>query len=59
MERLIAIGDIHGCVHTLKTLLSEVSYDSSPIISYSLEITLIVAILVMKSFLRFVNYSSK
>lgn len=29
MERLIAIGDIHGCVHTLKNLLSEVSYDSS------------------------------
>ena len=29
MDRLIAIGDIHGCIHTLKALLKEISYDSS------------------------------
>lgn len=29
MERLIAIGDIHGCYHTLKNLLDEVSYTSA------------------------------
>lgn len=29
MERLIAIGDIHGCVHTLKNLLKSISYSSS------------------------------
>lgn len=27
-ERLIAIGDIHGCVHTLKNLLKSISYSS-------------------------------
>lgn len=28
MERLIAVGDIHGCLHTLKNLLKRVSYSS-------------------------------
>lgn len=28
MDRLVAIGDIHGCVHTLKDLLNRVSYSS-------------------------------
>lgn len=28
MERLIAIGDIHGCFHTLKDLLSKIEYTS-------------------------------
>lgn len=28
-ERLIAIGDIHGCLHTLKNLLKNISYDST------------------------------
>lgn len=28
MERLVAIGDIHGCVHTLKNLLRTISYSS-------------------------------
>lgn len=28
MERLIAIGDIHGCVHTLRDLLHKVDYSS-------------------------------
>lgn len=27
-ERLIAIGDIHGCIHTLKNLLKSISYSS-------------------------------
>lgn len=29
MERLIAIGDIHGCFHTLKNLLAKVNYASA------------------------------
>ena len=28
MDRLVAIGDIHGCLHTLKDLLRMVSYSS-------------------------------
>lgn len=28
MDRLIAIGDIHGCLHTLKELLKSVDYSS-------------------------------
>ena len=28
-ERLIAIGDIHGCIHTLKGLLKTISYSST------------------------------
>lgn len=28
MDRLIAIGDIHGCLHTLKDLLKSVDYNS-------------------------------
>lgn len=28
MDRLIAIGDIHGCYHTLKKLLSAIEYSS-------------------------------
>lgn len=27
-KRLIAIGDVHGCIHTLKNLLKEVNYSS-------------------------------
>ena len=29
MDRLIAIGDIHGCFHTLKNLLVKVNYTSA------------------------------
>ncbi|MDD5022294.1 MAG: metallophosphoesterase family protein [Endomicrobiaceae bacterium] len=28
-ERMIAIGDIHGCIHTLKALLKEADYKSA------------------------------
>ena len=42
MDRLVAIGDIHGCLHTLKDLLRMVSY-SSQLIRLCLLATILIA----------------